>query len=670
MSSRSRCRRVLAGGFVVAATAIGAAAQEAPDASPYQPPTFSYGEGRIGLLEAVRLTLAHDPNLLLDREDVRLRQGILQELSGQFDWTLDVNASYNFREQELRDSVREREREKRQETTAQRDFACADADRREQDLANLQAFLGGDTTAEIPRDIRVQVEFLDSLIAAEDDPVQRQALIEARTNIVENAIVQATEGVEDLNGLCTDLTDSIARLGEAPEFEEFEQARFTLELTKLFRTGVLLTPFVTAGYDHTQFPGKRNGFFEDRLDENGNPILTEFGTPLRRFVDFGGKNVEDTYRAEIGFDVNFPLLRGRGVESVAARETAAAVDLEATSLVARHGAALSTLSTAISYWQLYAAQERIGVLERSLELQTKLVELTDQLIEGSVIPRVERARALAGQANSRSQLEGAARDLVSARLALARAMGVDVQGEGNAPLAEGPFPPAPAADEIRALDQAAIAGSALDRRYDRLAARKLIDSGLVIAEGARRDLADRFDVALSASAAALGERSFSNAIDRWTAPNGSLGFAWEHVFGNNSRIGRLEQSESVVRQRQISAADLERQIRIGVVQTVRSLEEAVARLASAEAAAGYFQETIDAEQEKLKLGASTLIDAILTEQQKTNADLALVTARQQVATLLAQLRFESGTMVSADDGGGTVSIEGLTTLPGASGGQP
>ena len=102
MSPLSICRRALAGGVFAAAAAVAAAAQE----SPYQPPTFSYGEGRIGLLEAVRLTLAHDPNLLLDREDVRLRQGILQELSGQFDWTLSIAASYDYREQELRDSVR------------------------------------------------------------------------------------------------------------------------------------------------------------------------------------------------------------------------------------------------------------------------------------------------------------------------------------------------------------------------------------------------------------------------------------------------------------------------------------------------------------------------------------------------------------------------------------
>jgi len=282
-----------------------------------------------------------------------------------------------------------------------------------------------------------------------------------------------------------------------------------------------------------------------------------------------------------------------------------------------------------------------------------------------VLPRVERARALAGQAGSRSQLEAAARDLISARLALARAMGVDVESEANAPLAQGPFSPAPTAEEIAALDVAGLSAGALELRRDRLAARSLVDSGRILSVAAQRDLSDRLDLGVTLSAGALGEKSFSNAVDRWTGPNGTLQLAWEHSLGNNTRLGRLGQAESVVRQREISAADLERNIRIGIVQTVRSLEEAVARLASAEQAAEHFQTTIDAEFEKLTLGASTLIDAIVTEQQKTTSDLTLISARQQVASLLAQLRFETGTLVVGTDGGSTVTLDSLTLLPGA-----
>ncbi|MEO8503306.1 MAG: hypothetical protein ABI609_05365, partial [Acidobacteriota bacterium] len=79
----------------------------------------------------------------------------------------------------------------------------------------------------------------------------------------------------------------------------------------------------------------------------------------------------------------------------------------------------------------------------------------------------------------------------------------------------------------------------------------------------------------------------------------------------------------------------------------------------------------DGEVEKLKAGESTLVDTILSEQQRTSALLDLISARQQVAVLLAQLRFQTGTMVhEVADGNTQVSPEDLTTLPTAQAAAP
>ena len=656
------------GASAVAATLAAPAALPAQDASSappaYQPPRFDYGEGRIDLTEAVRLTLENDPNILLDQQDAELQRGVVQELSGEFDWNVIANLSYDYRQTRLRDSQIEREVERRNDLTAQRDFTCSEEIRQRGELENLQRFAGGDPSATLPNDVQQQVDFLDAIIAAEDNDVQRQLLAQARTNLLTRAVTAAQDGVADLAAGCVELNENVANLGPPPEEDEIASGRFDLQITKLFRNGITLTPYLTAGYDHNQFVGRRNGYFVDRLDENGLPVTTEYGTPLRRFFDFGGKNILDLYRTEIGLDVNLPLLRGSGVESVGAPEQAAKIDLYASELVVRHGSSTSTLSTTAAYWQLLAAQERVAVLERSLELQSRLGDLTGQLIEGDVLPRVESARSAAGKANARAQLEGARRDLVTARLALARAMGVDVETVANSPLALGPFPPSPTPEQVRALDPATLSLQALDLRADRLAARELIQSGQVLAEAARRDLRSRLDLALTVSGAAIGEESFSNAIDRWTGPNGAFSLFFDKSIGNNLREGRLAQREALLRQREISATDLERRIRISVVEILRSLEEAAAGLASAEEAARYFQTTIDAEFEKLGLGASTLIDAILTEQQKTGSDLTLVAARQQIALLLARLRFETGTILEWGAEGGRFVPEALVTLPG------
>ncbi|MFI5076202.1 MAG: hypothetical protein ACHQRO_02620, partial [Vicinamibacteria bacterium] len=57
------------------------------------------------------------------------------------------------------------------------------------------------------------------------------------------------------------------------------------------------------------------------------------------------------------------------------------------------------------------------------------------------------------------------------------------------------------------------------------------------------------------------------------------------------------------------------------------------------------------------------INTIQTEQQATETDLATISAQQAVANLLAQLRFESGTLVTNS----TVSAPVLVSLPAATG---
>jgi outer membrane protein TolC len=663
----------LAAGLGAALGAGAAGAQEE-----YVAPRFDYGDGRIDLAEAVRLALAHDPNLLLSREDVRLQQGVLGQQRGLFDWTVAFDLSYDYKEQELRNSTIQSERDKRDELSVQNQFTCQQVGIQDAKIAQLRADLAGapidpnDYAATTDGFFQAQLRFFQERLAAATDPQEIQALVNSRNALLTRELAIAVATRDEFQELCLETRDALDKLGSIPEFEEFAAGKASFQLSKLYRSGVGFAPFLEATYDHTQFPGKRNGFFEPRL-ENGQPVLTEFGTPLQRFVDFGGKNVEDLYKAEIGFSLNLPLLRGGGAVSVAAPERAAAVDLEASSEILRHAASVTALNAAAAYWSLVAAQERVAVQERSVELQGKLVALTEELIAGDQVPRVERARALAGQANSRAALDGARRDLVSARLALARTLGVDVAGQANAPLAAGSFPAPPAPDAVRAIDSSSLAESAVGSRLDRKAARKLVDSGRILADAARHDLADRLDLALTLSANALGEKSFSEAIDRWSGPGGSIALAYEKQVGNRSRRGILGQQEAVVRQRQISAGDLERTIRIAVVETLGSLEQALARLAEAEAAAKYAQETIDAEFEKLRAGASTLIDAILTEQQRTSAVLSVIAARQQVATLLAQLAFEAGQLVEGEGEGGRVLVERLTALPGsgaAAGGQP
>jgi len=651
------------------------AAQPLPAPASYEPPLFQYGEGRISLLESVRLTLANDPKILLKSADARLRAGLAQELKGAFDWVLKGELSYDYREQELVDSAKQGEIDKRKNAEINERETCEELARQQQILADLNSELAsaGDGVTLAPPDLALekQLEFFDILIQNAQDPTQRQGVIDEKVSFLQTEISAREVTVINLDKGCTQAAIDRARMGAAPDLEWTKQGKLDVRLTRKFRSGVVLTPFITGQFDSAQFKGKKNGPEEVITIFERDPVTNEVVEvplnsslgPVTRTIDFGGKGVKDVYQAAVGFDVNIPLLRGRGADAVAARESAALKDFEAAELAVTHSAAEAVLRTATAYWQLLAAQDRVDILARSVELQRRLVEMTQALIDGQEMPRAELPRALAGEANARSQYEAARRDLVKARLELALAMGVGVESELNAPLAEGPFPPVPDDAALGALDGAALTLGAPDRRYDSRSALVAVEARRIETRGALLDEKGKLDLGLNVSSRAIGEDSLSNATDSFANPSWRVRLQGEHVFGNNERVGRYVQSAARLDQQAIQSGDLDRNIRLNVVRAYGSLEEAVARYREAQRAADYYQQTIDAEFEKLRLGSSTLIDAIQTEQQKTQADLSVVVAQQEVAALLTQLRFESGTLVEPGPSGYLVDEVDLVSLP-------
>lgn len=636
------------------------------DEQPYEPVVFNFEGGRIDLTEAVRLTLEHDPSLLLAEEDVRTRSGVLQEQTGAFDWTFTGQLNYEHRIQELLEGRRQGEIDRRNQLRDVQVIACTEQDRltiKEQELALAQQAETG-IPISVDAGLAAQLGVIEALIVGADTPQEREALLDTRFDLINAELEQTRNALAETTQICTDAGEALDRLGEVPDEEEFDNASLALKLQKLTRSGISYAPFFNSSYSSTQFIGKRNGFEVPRVDVNGNPQVSPSGIPLTRLIDFGGKNIEDTYTFEVGFEVNVPLLRNRGRLATAASETAAKIDLEASELSLEHSASESTLNTAFAFWNLVSAQERVAVLQTSVELQRQVLDLTRTLIEADELPRAELSRSLAGEANSRAQLESASRDLVAAQLNLVRAMGLSVESEDNIPNADGTFPVPPNRDDLARVVELQLVQQGLSNRLDLQAARKVVESGGVLADAAFINLKPRLDLSLSLSSIARGESSLSNATDKWVLPSYKVGAAFEKPFGNNFALGRLAQARSRVRQGDINAGDLERLVRIGVVRTLGSLIEALDALEQAEAAAAAFEETVNAEFEKLRLGESTLIDALLTEQQRTSAMTSLIGARQQVANLVSQLRFETGSLVEVGEEGNRITWESLTTVPG------
>lgn len=642
-----RCPRIFA--VVVLGSVFSAVAGEPPlPPTDYQPPLFA--QPTIGLIEAIELTLAHDPAILLQAERVRERRGLAQQAAGLFDLTLLGEFSYEFVQSEL--STREREAMQKK-----RDDTRQDLERTEDRLRDLQERLDEILAS---RDALLEgreppIDFGDPLLEAQflvlyqrylaAPPEEKQQILNDLLAILRSKELQLRADMADDLARAAEAREKLRKLGTVPRVQRSYEGSLSLQLTKLYRNGMSLAPFIDLSGGGLSYKGKPK-------DE-----------------EFGGPGVKDSYNARVGFSVGIPLGRGRGLASASAAEQSAILDVAASIDALTHAASASVLATALAYWDALAAQQVWAVHRTSLELQVRLKEVAELLIEADELPRVELVRVQAREAEVRALVEGAQRTAHETRLALARAMGLEVRTTADAPAPSDDFPGVPAKLELACANATELAAAALARRLDYRAAVRLQESGKVLWRAAAIDLAPRADLNFSTWYGSLAEDSDvleglkGVAGGRWAGPSTRIGLTYERPYENNAQKGKLEQSAAALRQRAITARDLERSIKAGVVLELASLREAARQLARSEEAVALHRQAVDNEMEKLRLGTATVIDSILTEQRYVDAQLQLIAARQEVARRLAALRYQTGTLITPGDGGSVVRRDDLVSLP-------
>jgi outer membrane protein TolC len=619
----------------------------------YQPPVFRADEKGLPLIEAVRLTLQHDPFILLQEAETLARAGLARELSGQFDTTLRGDGRFGYTEQELPESVKRQQRKDRQDLADELPGVESLADSLAAVVGNLAdpRLLTDPNSVDLTRGItdpqtrievlglQTQLTLLTELINAAQSPTLRQNLTNLRQTQIDLARDQLTRTARDANLIRLDLRNALRDLGPAPVDEWRRSSSVHLDLVRQLRNGIVLAPFSDLSYQAQNFKGK-----------------TSWDTKK------GGQGVRDTYRAEVGFDVRLPLLRGLGRGSVAAAETAAFKDYEASRLTLLHERSRGVLETVRAYWDLRAATEERQVARRSVELEGNLLGLTQELIKAKEKPRSDEFRVQASHADAQARLSAAERRLSDARVNLARVMGVALEGAEKAPLPADPFPEPPEDFATGAAAVEALARDAIEHRMDRKAALLLEEAAGVLVKGARRDTKPRLDLQGRFFGTSTAEATIAD-LNRWVFRSANGTVELEAPFANNLLRGRLAQREASLDLAQIESADRARIITLNVLRLAESLRVAVDQLKRAEDAVRYYDKTIEDEQAKLKAGDSTLVDTILTEQQTTAARQALVSAQRDYANLLAELRFEAGLLILEEPGGGRVTEQSLFNVP-------
>src|SRR2546428_6573209 len=344
---------VLVAIFVIASFGAQPAAQRpprvaAPPASQPAPapaqdaPVVRFAPEGIGLDEAVRLTLQYDANLRRQLAAADFSTGVALEQMGQFDYTLQGGISYERRVQELSQSRKDSEQQKR-DRLDQAISSNGTAARNAQALLPLLQQLqtsqpGQEPIAQIraidPSMADLLVVFNNLIQANANNPTLQASLIAARRDFINTSLgPNFQQSLQDQIDSYNAAVTQRANLGDAPIDEVFYNTKLQFQLSKLFRSGILFTPYIDGSSDGTNFLGKPND------------------------AEFGGKGLKDQYTFHAGTGLTLPLLRGRGATTVAAAERVALIEREAARLTAQHQASVSSLSTVFAYWDVRAAPD-------------------------------------------------------------------------------------------------------------------------------------------------------------------------------------------------------------------------------------------------------------------------------------------------------------------------
>ncbi len=660
-------RTFRAGGLLLAAAlapcASGAGEGGARSAAPRDLPAPEIRVGKITLKDAIRLTLENAPDVLQGRLEVLRRRGLLQETSGRFDSTIAVTPSYEHTLSFLTESALQPEISKRdflRDSSTNLNQLATDINRNLADpngKANLdckghQYFING---SPICSDVIKPTDYqsFQLLEAAQKLPVDPNSPTAKLSALLNKQVSDRLRNVVALSRrvFIPALDAQLAALGALPKGNENDVFALDLRYEIPTRSGLLLFPVLYGQGTQTNFTNKA-----------ASPVG-------------GGAGIQTLYRVQAGLAVDIPLLKGGGATSVSAEERSARFNYGAAQQSLAQTASANVLNTVIRYWTLASAMEQLGLLQQSAANQNRIGELSEALVQGDELPRSELNRVRARTADVEASVVRARQNVESARIELARAIGLTVTDLDSAPVASDPLPPADELDRAATVAPQELIEGAAAARADVKAARGRVAAAEALLAGARVDLSPTLNLSLQVGYAAIWEDSrfnikaainptgFGSAIGgTWVGPSVQLGLTLGIPVGNHAARGRVVQFEALRGQSLVTERDAARSARLGVVETVGSARAAARELSARAAASRYGLELARDAVEQYRTGEMSASDAVATDQRVTQSLLDGLGARLALATLAARIRYEAGVLLPYSISGGEVSFAEATPL--------
>lgn len=395
-----------------------------------------------------------------------------------------------------------------------------------------------------------------------------------------------------------------------------------------------------------------------RMDLTVSYSLLNDNSPLNRYNQLNGENIGD-HTMTSTFSLTQPLMRGRGRTIATALERASKLTLESTNDNAVFANSFELLQTGSSYWQYVTASQRLKIFQENEARVRQVLEVTEELVKADKRPAGDIFQVKADLANQERQTKAAEQNLYNAKLNLGRAIGFSEEDSKILGDPTDDFPTIAESGYLSATNEAAFIELARKNRKDIEAAKKAQESlelQLRLAENnkqAQVDLTGFVNYGGNTIGNGFGTAfsTFSQADGRNFGYGLSLNFSFP--INNNQAQGAYIQNQTALKDQEIANNDLQRNIDLNVSIALNNLNNSIQVLAKAKQSLDFYQEVYNNEQVKFKNGLTILLNLIQFQERLTFAQLEYLSAKQQFAIAIINLRYETGTLLV---GQGTSSI--------------
>jgi len=303
------------------------------------------------------------------------------------------------------------------------------------------------------------------------------------------------------------------------------------------------------------------------------------------------------------------------------------------------------------YWDLVAAYEDVRVKERSLALANKTLSDNRKQVEIGTLAPIEVVRAQSQVASSNQDLIVSQTTLQLQQLLMKNAITKNMSDPQLALAAVIPsdMMSLPANEPVVPTDE--LINDALSHRAELAETRIQLVNFDISKKGARNALLPQLDIFAYYGAAGLGglqnaqcpissgfclpvgsipptgyTDAFNNLFNS-TNPDKGVGITLNIPIRNRSAQADQVRSELEYRQAQVRLQQQQNQIRVEVRNAQFSVQQNRARVDAAIAAVRLANETLDAEQKKYALGASTNFNVLQAQRDVAQAESNEVTSR-------------------------------------------